>query len=166
MHGRLHKTNASSYKYNPDKFFSGTEVIKYRFRLARLRSKIAKIRLKIDIGNPTPVIHLAKIAPSYFAGEQVVLDASASRDDDRSSLTFSWKQLAGVPVQLEMTNEEGSEVTFVAPSSFNTVKNPGPVLRLTITDQDNQKDVREMKIKTKSRRHSAIWNGVAAGDAY
>ncbi len=163
LHGRLYKTNSTSYKYEPDKFFGGTEIIKYRFRLARLKSKIAQIRLKIDIGNPAPEIHLAEIAPSYFTGERVVLDASASRDDNRSSLVFSWKQLAGVPVQLEMANEEGSEVTFVAPSSFNTIKNPGPVLRLTITDQDNQKDVREFKIKTKSRRHSAIWNDLAVG---
>jgi len=163
LHGKLHKTNARSYRYAPDKFFAGTEQIKYRFRLAKLRSKIGKIKLKIAPGHPAPDIHLAEISPSYLAGERVVLDASASRDDDRSSLLFSWKQIAGVPVQIEPTNAEGSQITFVAPSSFNTVNNPGPVLRLTITDRDNQKDSRDLKINTRSRRHSAIWDGVAAG---
>ncbi len=164
LHGQLHKTNARSYRYEPDKFFGGTEQIKYRFRLAKLRSKIGKIRLKIAIGNPAPDIHLAEISPSYLAGERVVLDASASRDEDRSSLLFSWKQIAGVPVQIEPTNTEGSQITFVAPSSFNTVNNPGPVLRLTITDRDNQKASRDLKINTRSRRNSAIWDGVAAGE--
>ncbi|NOX26169.1 MAG: hypothetical protein GXP59_08690 [Deltaproteobacteria bacterium] len=163
LHGQLHKTGWRTYVYKPDKYFSGTEVIKYRFWLARLRSKTGEIVFKTAFGSPAPEIHIAKLSTSYYAGDRVVLDASSSRGLDRGSLLFTWKQLAGVPVRLEMTNKEGSRVTFVAPASFNTIKNPGPVLRLIITDQDKQRVSRDIKINTKSRRHSAIWDRLAVG---
>ncbi len=164
LHGKLYKTNSRHYRYQPDKYFGGIETIKYRFRLAKLKSQVKRLTLNIKPGRPAPEIHLTKIAASYYSGERVVLDASSSRDEDRSSLLFSWKQISGVPIQFEMRNTEGSLIDFIAPSTFNTVTNPGPVLRLTVIDKDGKRDNRTIKIATQSRRSSAVWNNIAEGE--
>ncbi len=78
-------------------------------------------------------------------------------------MRFTWQQISGVPVQLEFLNDEESQVAFVVPSSFNTVANPGPEIRLIATDEDGKKDVRNIKVATKSRRAAAMWRGLAGG---
>jgi hypothetical protein len=52
-------------------------------------------------------------------------------------------------------------ISFVVPSSFYTEENPGPVLQLTATDRSGQKGKKTVKIATRSRRHSPLWQGAA-----
>lgn len=163
LHGHLRKISPSHYIYQPDKYFSGTEYIRYRFRLARLKSRPQTIRLRIKPGYPAPEIKLGHLAASYAPGEKVTIDASATRDEARKDLIFSWQQVGGTPVKIRLNNQEGSKISFIAPSSFNTISNPGPLLRLTVVDIDGQRATRKIKIATHSRRNSAIWNEMAAG---
>ncbi|MFW8601224.1 Ig-like domain-containing protein [Desulfobacterota bacterium M19] len=163
LHGHLRKISPGHYIYRPDKYFSGTEYIRYRFRLARLKSRARTIKLLIKPGYPPPEIQLGRLAASYVPGERVNIDASATRDEDRKNLIFSWQQIGGTPVKIRLTNQEGSRISFIAPSSFNTIKNPGPVLQLTVVDVDGQRAARKIKIATRSRRNSAVWNEMTVG---
>ncbi len=163
LHGHLRKISPGHYIYRPDKYFSGREFIRYRFRLARLKSRVRTIRLLIKPGYPPPEIQLGSLATSYIPGEKVSIDASATRDEDRKKLIFSWQQIGGTPVKIRLDNQEGSRISFIAPSSFNTIKNPGPVLQLTVVGVDGQRAERKIKIATHSRWNSAIWNKVATG---
>lgn len=163
LHGHLRKVSPGHYIYRPDKYFSGTEYIRYRFRLARLKSRARTIKLLIKPGFLPPEIRLGPIAANYVPGEKVSIDASATRGGDRKKMIFSWQQIGGTPVKIRLNNREGSRISFIAPSSFNTIKNPGPLLQLTVVDVDGQRAERKIKIATHSRRNSAIWNEVAAG---
>lgn len=163
LHGRLVALDNAESVYRPDKYFGGREVINYRFRLGRLKSKVRRLTIKVKLGRPAPEIHLAKLKPAYAPGETVVLDAAASRDEKRDRLTFSWKQVSGVPVMVEPMNKEKSRVAFVVPSTFNTVADPGPVFRLTVVDSDGKTDERVIKVKTASRRRTAVWRGLVGG---
>lgn len=163
LHGKLQKTNPRQYSYQTDKYFGGTETLKYRFRLAKLKSRAGELKLEIESNHPAPEIHLSPIAKLYYPGENVVIDASKSSGENRKGLLFSWQQVAGTPIKFEFKNSEKSLVCFVAPSTFNTITNPGPVVRLTITDKNGQSDERTIKIATHSRRHSAVWGSLATG---
>ncbi len=163
LHGHLRKISPGHYIYRPDKYFSGTEYIRYRFRLARLKSRTRTIKLLIKPGYSPPEIQLGRLAVSYVPGEKVSIDASATRGEDRKKLIFSWRQIGGTPVKIRLNNQEGSRMSFIAPSSFNTIKNPGPVLQLTVVDVNGQKADRRIKIATHSRRNSAVWNEATVG---
>nr|MBF0221865.1 hypothetical protein [Desulfobulbaceae bacterium] len=163
LRGTLSKIGYGQSLYVPDKYYGGQEKIKYRFKLGKTVSKVRELKISVKLGTPPPTIKLAKMLPSYMPGETVVLDAAESRDEKRDSVKFNWKQISGVPVQLEFLNQEQSQVAFVVPSSFNTVANPGPVLRLTATDEDGQTDTRDIHVESKSRRVSAMWRGLAGG---
>ncbi len=163
LQGRLHKMSGNVHQYEAKKYVSGREEIRYRFKLGKLRSKIRKITLSIDAGEPAPKIVLQPIADFYKPGEQVLLDATASMDEERESLIFSWQQIAGVPIQMGVLNQEGSRVSFIVPSTFSTVKNPGPLMRVTAIDKSGKKDVQDIKIATISRHNNALWGSVAAG---
>lgn len=164
LQGQLIRTSRYKHLYRPDKFWGGHEIIKYRFSQEGVRSKERKLLIKVELGSPAPEINLQPLAEVYAVGETVVLDASPSRDEARDSLTFDWRQVGGVPIQMETVNEEGSAVAFVAPSSFQTdAKYPGPVILLTATDQTGKTDTREITIITKSRRQAALWRGRREG---
>jgi len=94
-----------------------------------------------------------------------MLDATPTRDESRQSLSFSWEQVSGVPVLVEMMNEEGSAISFSMPSSFYTGPNPGPVMRLTALDETGKSDVVDLKVPVVSRRQAALWRGVRGGVA-
>ena len=162
QHGNIQKISDSVSQYLAQKYYGGKETIRYRFSLGKLKSKIRNISLNILPGNPAPEIKMPEMEQTYRPGEIVLLDASNSLDDNRKSLVFSWQQVAGPNVLLTPLNEEGSRVSFVAPSSFNTVQNPGPTMQLTVIDSSGKKDVKVIKIQTKSRYKSAIWGDVAA----
>ena len=91
----------------------------------------------------------------------MVLDAGSTKDDAPGTLIFDWHQVAGIPVQLRVLNDGARAVAFVVPSSFYTVDYPGPVIRLTVIDQSGQQDTKDIMIHAKSRRHNALWRGVA-----
>jgi hypothetical protein len=163
LQGKLSKISEAQYLYRAKKYFSGHDKIQYRFKLGNRFSKAREITLNIDPGDPAPEIVLQPLADFYKPGEQVFLDVTASMDEDRGDLHFVWRQIAGVPVQLGFLNKEGSRVSFIAPSSFSTVKNPGPMLRVTAIDQSGQKDTKDIKVPTKSRRTSALWGIAVSG---
>jgi len=163
LHGKIKQQSSGQSLYVPDKYYGGTENIKYRFKLGKTFSKIKELTINIKLGHPPPTIILAAMAPIYVPGETAIIDAQESLDEQRSSVKFTWQQVSGVPVQLKFLNEEKSRVAFVVPSSFNTVANPGPEIHLTVTDEDGQKDEREIKVATRSRRPSAMWRGLAGG---
>ena len=163
--GRFTQTGASTYRYQPDPFFGGKEVISYRFKRGGLSSPQGKLTMLVTLGNPAPQIHLEKIARGYPVGATVLLDASSSRDEARETLSFIWEQVSGVPVLAEMMNEEGSAISFSMPSSFYTGPDPGPVMRLTAVDETGKRDVRDIKVPMVSRRQAALWRGVGRGVA-
>jgi hypothetical protein len=165
LHGKLTQIEPLRHRYQPDRLFSGSEVIGYRLRHGPVSSKRAELRLLVDRGDYPPEIKFHS-APGqeigeYLVGETVVLDASGTMDDDPESLRFDWQQTAGPAVRLVQLNLEGSIVSFVVPSSFYTVADPGPELRLTVTDRSGQRDEKSIKITPRSRRHSALWQGAA-----
>ncbi len=163
VHGHLTQDGPDHHRYQPDPYFSGREHIKYRFRRGKTVSKTRTVRLTLEMGTPPPEIHLAPLASSYQVGTRVTLDASATRDEKRQSLHFTWQQTSGTPVRLRPQNAEGSIVSFVVPSSFHTSAQSGPVLRLTATDENGQESSKEVRITTVSRRQTALWRGTPDG---
>lgn len=163
--GRLVSLNRSSHRYEPAKYFQGEEIIKYRFRHAGVRSKLRQLTVRVELGDHPPKIHLQPVASLYTVGESVVLDASATRDDEPESLVFSWEQLSGTPVYLEPLQDNAARVAFIAPSSFQTEGTPTITLRVTATDPGGQQDRREVTVAVKSKRQSPLWRGTAAGIA-
>ncbi len=111
-----------------------------------------------------PQIRITGLADSYLVGETVLLDASSTRDESRRSVRFSWEQLSGTRVLIKPVNEEGSIISFATPSYFSTISDPGPVLRLTATDESGKADVKLVKIRSVSRRQTALWQGDRGGN--
>ena len=162
LHGTLMKVNDDRYRYRPDPSFVGKDVISYRFKRDGLRSGPGKLTMRVREGNMAPEIRMGEMAEVYSVGETVLVDASATRDEARTSLTFTWEQLAGVPVQMKKNNAEGSVITFAMPSYFYTGEDPGPVLRVTAIDATGKRSSREIRVRPISRRNSPLWGG--AGD--
>ena len=67
------------------------------------------------------------------AGDNVVLDGSASFDPDNDELVFKWEQVSGTDVGLKDTNLE--KASFTAPNIPVS-----PVFKLTVTDQHGLSD--------------------------
>jgi hypothetical protein len=160
LHGQLQRIDQQQHVYLPDRLFSGADTVGYRFRMGAASSRVAELRLLVDPGDHPPQIRISGFEDRrYQVGETIVLDASTTRAADPETLRFEWQQLAGTPVLLRRINTEGSMVSFVVPSSFYGVEDPGPVLRLTVFDRSGQSDELIMKIATLSRRQSALWPG-------
>ncbi|MDD5757462.1 MAG: Ig-like domain-containing protein [Desulfobulbaceae bacterium] len=157
-HGSL-ITNKSQSTYTPDQSFRGTDSLTYQFSLGKLTSKSKSISISVHRQNNAPQLFLRPIAQSYTTGDTVFLSASQTKDENRDTVTFTWEQLAGIPVVLKTLSGDGSQVSFVAPSNFNTVNTPSLLIRVTATDQEGASASREITITTKSRRNSAIWLG-------
>ncbi len=159
LRGDLKRVNKSRHQYVPDKYYGGSELIKYRFSYAGLKSKVRELRLQFKLGDPAPEIQMQPIAKAYPVGQSVVLDAGLTKDDSPESLVYSWEQVAGVPVQMEALNDDASAITFVVPSTFASQQKIGTVIRLTAVDQSGQRTVKDIRIPTVSRRQTALWRG-------
>jgi len=156
-HGTLKTVDNRRSIYLPNKAFTGTDTITYRFKLGQLTSSDKTLTVSVRRKNRAPVIHLQPIAPTYRVGDQVVLNASQTEDDQREGVAFHWEQLSGAPILIKPLNSEGSQIAFVVPSSFNTADTSTLVIRLTATDKADAHDAEEIKITTQSRRTSALW---------
>ncbi|MEN8257373.1 MAG: Ig-like domain-containing protein [Thermodesulfobacteriota bacterium] len=157
--GSLVKHNRTSHIYTPDPFEAATDTIRYRFKKGGFRSATKTVTIDIELGSPAPEINFANLADGYLVGQNVVIDASGSRDEARQSLQFFWEQVAGVELDLHPINKEGSQVAFTMPSSFYTDPNPGPTLAVTAVDKTGKETRKEIKIKALSRRQTALWRG-------
>ena len=157
LKGSLSKVDGGRYVYRPDPAFSGKDVLHYRFKQGGLSSGLGKVTMRVSRGDLPPEIRIGEMAGTYMVGETVRIDASPTRDESRGKLSFRWEQISGVPVQMKKNNEEGSVITFAVPSSFYTSTEPGPVVRVTAVDAAGQSDSRDVKVRTTSRRKSALW---------
>ncbi len=159
VRGTLSKISPSKHQYVPEKFFDGEEKIEYRFRSGGRKSKVCQIFLSIKSGDPAPELHLKPVAEAYTVGKSVVLDARQTKDDDPETLVFSWEQVSGVPVQMEVLNKEASMVSFVVPSFFYKGGDQQTVIRVTAIDRRGQRSSETVKVKGLSRYQSALWRG-------
>lgn len=158
-HGTLSQSQGQQSIYRPEQAFRGTDTIRYRFKQGGLVSPTKTVTFKVQPKNRAPVLALQPVAPAYNTGETVIMNAGRTKDEHRDSLSFHWEQVAGVPVVIRPLNSEGSQVSFVAPASFNTVSNPLLLFKVTVTDRYGAQDSQEVSVTTKSRRHSAVWRG-------
>ncbi len=159
MKGSLKKLNRTQHIYTPDPFETATDTIRYRFKKGGFRSATKTVTIDVELGSPAPEINFVDLADGYLVGQNVIIDASASRDEARDSLQFFWEQVAGVQLNLQLINKEGSQVAFTMPSSFYSDPNPGPTLAVTAVDKTGKETRKEIKIKTISRRQAALWRG-------
>lgn len=163
-HGKLTEFSDSIYHYQPEILFAGKDYIHYRFERGGVKSQSRRIKLLVEPGDTLPEVQLLPLADRvYTPGETVVLDASASKDNMRGSLEFNWQQLAGVPVLFKKLNDEGSVVSFIVPSFFNTIDPANLRLRLTIVDKIEQLATEDVEITIRSRRQAALWRGLKGG---
>ncbi|MFH1217627.1 MAG: Ig-like domain-containing protein [Pseudomonadota bacterium] len=129
---------------------------KKTLKKAATTKRVAKQTRPADL---PPEIRLSGLAASYQVGETVLVDVSQTRDEERSNVSFTWEQLSGTPVLIEHVNDEGSIISFSTPSSFYSVPDPGPVLRVTAVDETGKRAVKNIKIRSVSRRRTALWHG-------
>jgi len=159
-HGKLANVSTGRDVYTPEIYFSGSDEIKYRFERGGILSTPGQIKVLVAQGDVPPEIELRPLVRTYYApGETVTLDASASRDDARDSLEFSWQQLSGTPVRFNKLNEEGSVVSLIVPSSFSKMGEARLVLRVTVVDKVDQLASQDIAITTQFRRQAALWHG-------
>jgi hypothetical protein len=163
VRGKLTKVNRSKHRYEPDKYFGGSEIISYRFRYAKATSKVRQLLINVELGDPPPEIRLQPMAKAYPVGGSVVLDAGLTKDDSSESLIYSWEQLAGVPVHMQVLNDDASAISFVVPSSFYRQEIQKTLIRVTAIDQSGQRASKDIAIPTVSKRQTALWRGASGG---
>lgn len=163
LQGTLSRLDRKTHRYEPDKYFGGSEMIRYRFSYAGITSQVRELLINVELGDPPPEIHIEPLAKSYPVGESVVLDAGPTKDDAAESLVYSWEQTSGVPVLMEVLNDDASAISFVVPSTFYTEDIPPTVVRVTAIDQSGQRAVKNIVIPTVSRRNTALWRGLESG---
>ena len=156
LRGGLHRIDRGRHRYEPDRYFGGKEVVRYRFKAAGVYSKAAKLTITVKRNDKPPVLVLRPVADAYKVGESVVLDAGLTRDDSPGGVRYSWEQVAGAPVQLEKRHGEGSAVSFVVPSFFRGEQSR-IVIRVTATDPGGQRASKEIGITPVSKRQSPLW---------
>ncbi len=159
MKGSLTRRDRTSHTFIPDPYVASTDTIRYRFKKGGFRSATKTIAINVELGSPAPQINIAELGDGYKVGQNVVIDASASRDEARENLKFFWEQVSGVPIDLHLLNEEGSKIAFTMPSSFYSDPNPGPTLAVTALDNTGKEVRQEIKVKMVSRRQTALWRG-------
>ena len=146
--------------YRPASGFAGADTLRYRFRLGSRMSEPATLTLRVIRPHPPkpPVIHLQALAPEYQTGDTVSLNASQTLAGSRPpGLIFTWEQQSGPPVRLRALDESESRVDFVAPAFFSNEDDPRLTFLLTVTAPNGQSASREVVVRVKSRRHSALW---------
>ncbi|MBU0681653.1 MAG: hypothetical protein KKD73_09545 [Proteobacteria bacterium] len=159
MKGALEKRDQTSHVFTPDPFLATTDTIHYRFKKGGFRSATKTVSINVEVGSPAPEINIAKLADGYLVGQNIIIDASASRDEARESLQFFWEQVSGVNIDLQLLNTEGSKIAFTMPSSFYSEPDPGPTLAVTAIDNTGKEIRKEIKVKMLSRRQTALWRG-------
>ncbi len=157
LRGGLHRIDRSRHRYEPDRYFGGKEVVRYRFKAAGVYSKAAKLTITVKPNDKPPILGLRPVADSYKVGENVLLDAGLTRDDSPGGVRYSWEQLAGPPVHLEKLHGEGSAVSFVVPSFFRAEQKTRIIVRVTATDPGGQRASKEIAITPVSKRQTALW---------
>ncbi|MEA1933923.1 MAG: Ig-like domain-containing protein [Thermodesulfobacteriota bacterium] len=168
-YGKLSKISKSKHRYRPDKYFSGMEILKYRFRQEGAKSKTKRIKLIVALGEPPPEIKLNPLAKAYNVGSEVVLDVTPTRDDDRDSVRFVWQQVGGISQPFTTINDEGSAISFIVPSSFYTVDYPDLVMRVTAIDKTGKEDSKDIRVPVNQsikagRPRTALWRSVPGRD--
>jgi PKD domain len=78
-------------------------------------SASATVNIQIAVVNRTPVASIVQPAQPFLEGSTASLDASATFDPDGDALTYSWVQLIGPVINLNLTNP--AVPTFVAPTT-------------------------------------------------
>ncbi len=165
LRGTLEKDGPYRNRYIPDPYYSGTEKITYQFKMGKRKTGRQTLELRIASGNPPPKLQLAALDRTEFvAGEQVLLDASRSVDDDPASLRYDWEQLSGTRVLFEPKNQQSSIVSFMVPSTFYGTGDANLVIRVTVSDPSGQAESREVRLESISRRHAALWGGIHGGE--
>ncbi|MBI5559637.1 MAG: Ig-like domain-containing protein [Deltaproteobacteria bacterium] len=164
LNGTLSKIEAGKSRYQPDPSFEGRDVLYYRFESGGLRSGRGKLTMRVKLGNFAPQVHIKELAKAYPVGETVCIDASATSDENREKLHFTWEQISGTPVQIKKMNEQGSIISFAMPASFYTVPDSGPALRVIAVDEYGKRAAKEVSVGTISRRKTALWRGERGGD--
>lgn len=159
LRGALRPLDRARHLYEPDRYFDGQEMVRYRFKAAGAFSKAGKLLITVKGNDEPPVLVLRPLADLYKVGESVVLDAGLTRDDSPGGVQYSWEQVAGPPVQLTKLHKEGSAVSFVAPSSFRGEQKNRIVIRVTATDSGGQRASKEVGITPVSKRQTALWGG-------
>lgn len=71
----------------------------------------ATVSVRVNGINHSPVAQI-KVSGQAIVGQELILDGSSSTDQDGDTLTYSWKQLSGSPLQLNST--ESSELRIRA----------------------------------------------------
>jgi hypothetical protein len=164
MQGTLSRLDQARHRYVPDRYFSGTEVLLYRFHQDGRKSRIREVAIQVALGDTPPKLLIAPLAGTYMVGESVMINASETRDDSPDTLRFRWEQIAGVPVSMEPMNEEGSAISFVVPSSFAGDGVNETVIRVTAIDRAGQRASRDIRVQGVSRRQSPLWGYLPAGE--
>jgi tetratricopeptide (TPR) repeat protein len=96
--------------------------------------------------NQPPIASTTTTDQTVNAGDIVSLDASNTKDPDRSdSLTYSWKQTAGPSVEINDAN--APIATFTAPS--NLLSDVVLRFQLTVSDSKNATDTAEVNVNVK-----------------
>ena len=159
MQGRLTKLAPTVHRYDPDPYFQGEERLTYRFHRDRVSSKPRQLTIDVTMGSPQPSLHIVPLSENYVVGERVTINAEGTLSYYPTLLRFEWEQLGGPQVMLESLESNGSVVSFITPSSFNTFDTPKITIRVSAVDPAGQRDSRMLEISTSSRRQNALWQG-------
>gem|GEM_PF-5509165 len=161
VHVKISKVAPLVYRYTPEPYDTGSEEFSFRFINRGVRGKEASLEIAVANGNPPPDIRLTGFVKQFFqVGDRVVIDASPTRDDQRSTVRFRWLQNQGVSVRLERLNEEGSRVAFIMPSYFYTTNYPEPVLIVEARDASGQVASKEVRVPVRRSVASETWDGL------
>jgi large repetitive protein len=88
-------------------------------------------------------------------GYVVTLDGSKSKDSDNDPLTYSWKQVGGVPT-VTLNGVDRSIATFTAPSNISS--DTTLIFELIVTDDKNATGISTVKITVNPVNHPPIAN--------
>ena len=87
---------------------------------------------------------------NVLVGSEVILDGSGSTDPDGTIESYNWTQTAGTLV--ELSSSSNSEVSFIAPSSEDSLS-----FTLTVTDNDGATASATIYVKTAQGASNAIF---------
>ncbi|MEW6594541.1 MAG: Ig-like domain-containing protein [Thermodesulfobacteriota bacterium] len=163
--GELSGLGPAQHRYQPQRYFHGTETIRYRFHKAGVASPTRQLMVRVVPGGSAPEVVVKPLADAYPIGATVVLDVRATRSATPEALTFKWEQVGGAAILLEPMNAHSSAVAFVMPSFFSRETAPQPVVQVTVTDAFGRRATRTITVGVEARRRSpsALWRGMPEG---
>lgn len=161
--GALTSLGPNRHRYQPQRYFSGTEAIHYRFHNAGATSQTKQLLVRVVAPGMAPEVRLKPLAAAYQIGETVMLDARATSSATPEAMSFKWEQLGGTAVVLEPMNAQSSAVAFVMPSFFARERAPQPVVQVTVVDAFGRRSIRTVTVGVEPKRKSpsALWRGMA-----